>query len=73
MTQENSSPSISINGRERLSVEEVLYLTGLPDGLANQLNDEEMFHLVRTEYDDWPQELKDKMEPYLDLEQDQDD
>lgn len=70
MTQENLSPSTSTSERERLSVEEVLYLTGLPDDLAKQLNDEEMFHLVRTEYEDWPQELKDKMKPYLDLEED---
>ncbi len=70
MTQENLSPSTSINGREQLTAEEGLYLAGLPDDLAKQLTSVEMVHLVRTEYEDWPQELKDKMEPYLDLEED---
>ena len=68
MTQESLSPSTSINGMEALSAEEGLYLVSLPDALADQLTSIEMVHLVRTEYANWPEELKAKMEPWLDLE-----
>ena len=68
MTQENLSPSTSMPSQGKWSLEEAVYLEQLPQELLEMLTTNDMRHLVRTEYSQWPQSLKDKMEPYLDLE-----
>ena len=77
MTQENSSPSTSTQPREnspRRTGEETLWLLELDAASEGQLrgkiSNEEALTLVRTPFEQWPQELKDKVIPYLDLEED---
>jgi hypothetical protein len=57
-----------MSGQETLTGEEMLYLAGLPDELAERLTNSEAVALVREEPADWPQSLKEKMRPYADEE-----
>jgi hypothetical protein len=57
-----------MSGQGTLTGEEMLYLAGLPDELAEQLTNSEALMLVREDAGDWPQSLKEKMRPYADEE-----
>ena len=57
-----------MSGQGTLTGEEMLYLAGLPDELAEQLTTNEALMLVREEPADWPQSLKEKMRPHADEE-----
>lgn len=75
--QPNLSPSTSTppqDGSPQNQGEEILWLLELDAASEGQLrgkiSNEEALTLVRTPFEQWPQELKDKVIPYLDLEED---
>ena len=57
-----------MSGQGTLTGEEMLYLAGLPDELAEQLTNSEALMLVPEEPGNWPQSLKEKIRPHADEE-----
>ena len=64
----NSSPSTSIQEPVKFSAEERLWLAQLPDKLLDRLTRVEAAMLVRLDDAEWPPALRQKVEPYIDLE-----
>lgn len=65
----NSSPSTSIQEPVKFSAEERMWLAQLPDELLDRMTRVEAAMLTRLDEKDWPPELRQKVEPYIDLDE----
>ena len=73
VTAEKSSPQTSTQKQESLSPEELLWIAGLeqalPKDMWDSLPDVPLTTFTQVPPEEWPKELREKLEPYMDLSQ----
>jgi len=64
----NSSPATSTQASLKFTAAERIWLANFPDNLLERLSNEEAAMLTRKEEDEWPEELRRKVAPFMDLD-----